>query len=38
MGILNKFDSTKSMEHVTDVSKYDNAGKWSMDIYIAQLS
>ena len=27
----NKFDSTKSLEYVTDMSKYDNAGKCSID-------
>ena len=30
----NKFDSTKSLGYVTDVSKYHNVGIWSMDLNI----
>ena len=30
-GYYNKFDSAKSLGYVTDVSKYHNAGIWSMD-------
>ena len=32
-----KFDSTKSLGHVTDVSKYHNSGKWSMDYNILRF-
>ena len=29
--------TTKSMGYVTDVSKYHNAGKWSMDLKILRF-